>query len=569
MRQRRDLGAYIAVAAVAAVTVLVVRREPDWSLAGADPAAVAVQVLAAFALVAAGIVLRRGPESRSGTLLIAAAAAWLIAEWNNPGAPGAAVFTAGLVLGEACAAVVAHALLVHGHGQLRGRAQLAVAGAAYAGLLVIGGLGATLASDPGAHGCAGCPGNLLRLADGPTIAADLQRWGLLLGIVALALASALLAHSLWRASTARRRSAAPVVLGGLVYLAVVVARYVHGWPAWPGNDSTERALRLVEASALLGIAAGVAWQRVAARRMRRRLSRIVMQLARAPRPGELRSLLADALDDATLELFHATDQGWIDTTGASRSPPAIEGRAVTSLAQDDVVVAAIGHRPGLLDDPRLVQELARTAALALRHDRLQAQLRAQLEQLRQSRISAVMAADAERRQLERDLHDGAQQALAALALTLAVETGIAPAMGASGMALGRAHAQIRSALEAVRTIAHGVYPAVLSDAGLAPALDVLTEWSPNLECEPVAQGRFDPAVESTAYFIVAALARATTAPVTASIAHHNGRLYVDVATADVPELGELEDRVGAVDGRVHVRLGSGSERLLRAELPCA
>ena len=120
-----------------------------------------------------------------------------------------------------------------------------------------------------------------------------------------------------------------------------------------------------------------------------------------------------------------------------------------------------------------------------------------------------MAADFERRQLERDLHDGAQQALAALALALAVEIDRGPAVGASETALGRAQAQVRSALEAVRTIAHGLYPAVLSDAGLAPALDVLTEWSPNLECEPVAEGRFDPAVESTAYFIVAALARAT------------------------------------------------------------
>ena len=107
-------------------------------------------------------------------------------------------------------------------------------------------------------------------------------------------------------------------------------------------------------------------------------------------------------------------------------------------------------------------------------------------------------------------------------IAVEIDTGLGRGRVRDGAA--DAHTQVRGALEAVRTIAHGLYPAALSDAGLAPALDVLTEWSPNLECEPVAEGRFDPTVESTAYFIVAALARATTSPVTASIAHHDGRL---------------------------------------------
>ena len=180
-----------------------------------------------------------------------------------------------------------------------------------------------------------------------------------------------------------------------------------------------------------------------------------------------------------------------------------------------------------------------------------------------------MAADSERRQLERDLHDGAQQALAALALAIAVEIDTGPAVGASETALGRAQAELRGALEAVRTIAHGLYPAVLSDAGLAPALDVLTEWSPNLECER-GGGRAIRSGRRVDRLFHRRGARARDhAPVTASIAHHDGRLSSTSPPFDAPEIGELEDRVGAIDGRVHISLGSGSERLLRAVLPCA
>ena len=285
--------------------MLVVRRQPDWSLAGADPAA---------------CWWRSSPRSRSprrgssfasaarsparARCLIAAAAAWLIAEWNNPGAPGAVVFTLGLVLSEASAPLVAHALLVHGHGRLRGRAQLTAVTAAYAGLLVVGGLGATLVSDPGAQGCATCPPNLLRLADAPVARRRPAALGARAGdggarprgraAGTLALASEHGAPALGGARRGRRAS----------------PTWPPSWPATfmpgPPGPATTRPNGPCGSSrrcALLGIAAGVGWQRLAARRMRHRLTRIVMQLAQAPRPGELRDLLADALGDPTLELL--------------------------------------------------------------------------------------------------------------------------------------------------------------------------------------------------------------------------------------------------------------------------
>ena len=191
--------ALIVVAAVAAVTVLAVRRQPDWSLAGADPAALLVEVLAALALAAAGHrrFAARGSESRSGTLFIAAAAAWLHRRVEQPRSPRRAGVHAGLVLERGVrAGGRARAARSRPRKAARPRTSSTAVTAAYAGLLVLGGLGATLASDPGAQGCASCPPNLLRLADAqgppPTCSVGGSGWG----SAALVLAVALLARSL-------------------------------------------------------------------------------------------------------------------------------------------------------------------------------------------------------------------------------------------------------------------------------------------------------------------------------------------------------------------------------------
>ena len=117
-------------------------------------------------------------------------------------------------------------------------------------------------------------------------------------------------------------------------------------------------------------------------------------------------LIAAALDDPTLELLYPFEGGWIDPVGRQQAQPTSEARGVTSLVQDDEVVAVVIHRPGLLDNARLVKELSRAARLAIDHEPLQAQPRAQLKRLRAARTAIVAATDAERRRLERDLHDG-------------------------------------------------------------------------------------------------------------------------------------------------------------------
>jgi len=180
-----------------------------------------------------------------------------------------------------------------------------------------------------------------------------------------------------------------------------------------------------------------------------------------------------------------------------------------------------------------------------------------------SRTAIVAAADAERRRLERDLHDGAQQGLAGLAMAIGLARTASDEETAARM--GCAQARVRTALDRVRTIAHRLYPAALSDAGLAAALDVLAEWRPHVELGELPDRRFDPTLEAGAYFIVAALTQAA-ATVSAS---GDGKLVVEVRTSQPGDLVDVQDRVGALGGRLAVHVTREGDTLVRAELTCA
>ena len=126
---RRTALTVLPVLAMAGMTLVVARRQPEWALVD-SAGALSVEIAAGIVLAVAGaVVMSRGPDGRSGALLCGAAAAWLIAEWDNPGAPSAILFTLGMALGTAAPALLAHALLVHGSGRLGSvAARLAVGG---------------------------------------------------------------------------------------------------------------------------------------------------------------------------------------------------------------------------------------------------------------------------------------------------------------------------------------------------------------------------------------------------------------------------------------------------------
>ncbi|MGH2712549.1 MAG: histidine kinase [Thermoleophilaceae bacterium] len=559
----------LPVVAVAALTVAVARRQPEWALAG-SPGALALEVSAGLVLAVAGLVIHaRGPDARSGALLYASAVAWLVAEWNTPGALGAVVFTLGMVFAYAAPALAAHALLVHGTGHLGSLAARVAVAAGYVGLAGVAGIAATAAREPSEAGCSTCPANLVAVTNAPEAARWLERWGLRIGIAALAAVVLLSAWRAWRASPAARRTVVPVLVPAVAFLAIVAAQLLHDLArGWEGFDQADESLRLAEGLALTAVALGVMWQRFAARRMRHRLAGLVVDLADAVRPGELRGLMAAALDDPTLDLVFAFDDGWVDADGVPRALPASGERGQTSLVQDGEVVALVIHTPGLLDDARLVDELSRAARLAIDHDRLQAQQRTQLARLRATRTATVANTDAERRRLERDLHDGAQQALAALAMTIGLARGARSDAQATRMALAQAH--VRAALDRVRAIAHAAYPAALDEAGLAAALDVLGDWRPQVELLGVPEARLDHELETSVYFIVAALSRGSEgAVVDVSLDSKRRHVVIDVQTPETVLLGEVEDRVGALGGRLDVDGTPDGGMAVRVEVACA
>jgi signal transduction histidine kinase len=297
-------------------------------------------------------------------------------------------------------------------------------------------------------------------------------------------------------------------------------------------------------------------------------------------------MLARSLGDPGLEVaYPLADPGrLVDATGTAVDPVKRDGRAATSLARQGQTVAVLFHRPGLLDDPAVVDEVAAAARLALDNERLQAEVLAQLEELRASRARIVTTGDAERRRLERDLHDGAQQRLVGLALALRLArarlgAGADPDLKAL---LDRADERLSVAIGELRELAHGIYPAALTEEGLAAAVEALAEHtSTPITVIHMPQERFPGPVETAAYFVIAettgymaTLAAATS--VTLDVRHYGDRLVVEVTEngAGKPDreleamLTDLTDRIGALDGQLHVGHIPGGGVTIRAEMPC-
>jgi signal transduction histidine kinase len=201
-----------------------------------------------------------------------------------------------------------------------------------------------------------------------------------------------------------------------------------------------------------------------------------------------------------------------------------------------------------------------------------AALRTELAEVRASRARIMAAADDARRTAERVLHDGAQQRLLSVALALRMARGKLTGPGAGLDLLDEAAAELATALGELRELARGMYPVLLTDAGLGPALAALVERSPvPVELVATPDRRFARAVEQTCYFVVAETLSTATPLVTApddrvriAVRDGGGVMDVEVSTVGVvPEVRGLADRVAAHGGTLRVS-GSG----VRAVLPC-
>jgi signal transduction histidine kinase len=224
-----------------------------------------------------------------------------------------------------------------------------------------------------------------------------------------------------------------------------------------------------------------------------------------------------------------------------------------------------------------VTAVVSVAGLALENERLAAQVRAQLEEVRASRARIVEAADAERRRIERDLHDGAQQRLVALAMRLDQARG--QAIGA-GEVIDSTTSELMEAIREVRDLARGLHPPILTERGLAAAVEALTERAPLPVQARVTERRLPAEIEAAAYFLIAEaltnVARyAAAKSVRVDAAVEGGDLWVTVADdgrggADLANgsgLQGLADRIASVGGTLSVESPSGHGTVLRARIP--
>jgi signal transduction histidine kinase len=565
----RRLLLVLAVAAlglaVGVYSLRIARSEPSASFAGASAVGAAALLAAGWTLIVSGLAFwGRRPASRVGPLVVAAGFAWFLLEWNNPGIGSALAFTLGLCLYASCPPIVAHAVLAYPTGRLGSALARIGAAFAYVAFVLVLGVLPALLFDPAAGGCSECPQNLVAVADRAGAYDDLNRGGLYLGLAA-AIALALLAVG----RLVRARATAPIFAAGSAYLGLVAATFAASLDRGFLFDGTlERRLWLGQAAALVALTLGIAWDLGRTRRARTAVARLVVDLAQSPPPGGLREVLAGIAGDPDLLLGYSMDRRdrLVDARGRPVDPETREQR--TTLVREGRPVAVLAHARGLLDDEQLVEELTAAARLALENERLQAEVRARVEDLRASRARIVAAGDAERKRLERDLHDGAQQRLVGLSLSLRLlRSQLAPT--ASPQELEQAEVELRDAIADLRELAHGIFPAVLADEGLAAAVETLAEEGRvPVRIRALPDERYAPAVETAAYTVIAEAVRTASGSVIVDAERRDGALFVGVETEGDPDLVGLEDRIGALDGYLTVDRADGGRLTLRAELPC-
>ncbi len=306
---------------------------------------------------------------------------------------------------------------------------------------------------------------------------------------------------------------------------------------------------------------------------------LVGQLEQVPASG-LEAALARALRDPGLRMVFPTADGLVDISGAPYAPAPGRTPAVTKLGSPPLAVVI--HDPALTEHQELFDAAASAARLALENAHLQAEIRGQLAEVRASRQRIAAATDAERRRLERDLHDGAQQRLLGIGLALGALRG--QLLSTTGHELmDELDQELHAAIRELRDLAQGIRPAILTDQGLVPALAMLARRaSMGVTTDLHIPGRLDPVIEATAYYIVSEALQnvakhAGHADTRVSAVHEAGRLIVDVRD-DGPGGASLEagtglrglvDRVDTVGGILTITSPAGAGTQLRAELPCA
>jgi signal transduction histidine kinase len=385
-------------------------------------------------------------------------------------------------------------------------------------------------------------------------------------------------------SRLRRRPGEPV--WGAIAVAFILAAGVGVASVASASGKVEIPLLVAALSAGLFLVPSVYWiQRQRARSARWGLASIALDTdseATPLDPAQLQQALGDAVGDPTLRLLYPLDSGgYIDSQGREAAQPEPSaGRGVTNVYRHGRLFALIEHDEALSDEKSLAEATSAAAGLALENAHLYATLHAQIEQVRSSRLRLATAAFEERRRIQRDLHDGAQQQLFAVLVLLDIARHEVPLGDRAAAAVGRAHDQLQQAIQTLRELTEHIYPVTLFEHGLAHAVESMADLAPIPVTVHVDPGRWPLPVESAAYFVICEAlanvykhARATQATVT--VTPEEGQLLVQVRdngqggarVLSGRGLAGLQDRVAVVGGTlsIHARTGDGTQ--LTSRLP--
>ncbi len=524
----------------------------------------------------------RRPHNRTGWLMTGVGFAWFPTVLTA--SDEQIVFTIGLLLCNVFLVVALHMVLAFPTGRLATTGLRRLVAFAYA-LSILGQLAVMLVTPDFCPECSpALPENAFAVTDSPTgsdltlIAASVLATGV------LAAAATVLVRR-WRAATRpARRALGPVLFTGLALIAGLTALFAVQAveEAGPIADAASFPALLAFAALPFAFLYGL---------MRNRWSRAGAVGELVERLGvdraSLTETLADAMGDPTLRLAYWLPQAerFVDNTGRAMVLPGDDDpyRSATMVERDGDRIGALVHDRSLCEEPELVSASAAAAALAMANERLEAELRARLEELSESRAKLIETGLAERRRLERDLHDGAQQRLVALSLQVHVARAkLTSDPDAAAAILDRAHNELHLALEELRELARGIHPAVLTDRGLGAAIAGLASRFPmpvQVLTTPLA--RLPTAVEAAAYFVVseslANMAKhAGASRATVRVARQNGIALVEVhddgcggaCIEDGNGLSGLADRLAALDGRLEVVSPPGQGTTVRARIPC-
>jgi signal transduction histidine kinase len=536
-----------------------------------------LDALVGLSFFGAGIVaMDRRPGNIIGPLMIGYAATWFLGNWGNLGVPP--LTTLGLIGATLSTPFLAHILFVYPSGRLRTTFERVVLWIVY-----VSSIGASvviaLTWNPRVFGCSTCwdthaPFPSARVNDVAQQVSDRAP------IILVPLFISVLVLRWREASRAERRELTPLwTASSILAIVYLIRSFASADPRDPF------AYLLWELNSILQLFVPVifAWGLLSTRLAQSAVGHLVVELERPLLPGGLRDALARTLGDPMLEVAYAIEgqDRWVDANGqrVALSERPTDRRAVTVIEPEGTPLAALIHDPAL--DEGLVRAAGAAAGMAIANERLRAQVQAQLEEVRASRQRIVEAGDRERRRVERNLHDGAQQRLVTLSLGLALLQQREDLVPEAREVLAQASAELRSAMSELRELARGIHPAILTEEGLAAAVESVADRSSvPVQLHIALGGRLPEPVESTAYYVVseslanvAKYAEASVARV--DLARRNGSLRVEVvddgkggADADRGSgLGGLEDRVAAVGGTLRIESPHGEGTRVLAEIP--